>query len=182
MLLAAIQSFNRVDLLSRALPSLHAALGRSCLRSQIVIFDAGSTDGSIDWLQNFRKNTAGGPPPPPDRPPSCQSNSVFQCRYESCCRCRFAQFPGRAFHIAFRIGQPNRRRMANRERDRYARTQLRFWRARFHRAHRRPATGGQRRAFSDRARVRLRSASYWYSSTAAHGADLSSSHWRARSS
>jgi GT2 family glycosyltransferase len=61
MLLAVMQSFDRVDLLSRALPSLHAALSRSRLRSEIIVFDAGSTDGSIDWLHEFRVRAGGNP-------------------------------------------------------------------------------------------------------------------------
>ena len=61
MLLAVMQSFNRADLLARALPSLQAALGRADLPSRIVVFDAGSTDGSVDWLQDFQARATVGP-------------------------------------------------------------------------------------------------------------------------
>ena len=45
-------SFNRRDLLEKALPSLLAALRKLPLEAMVVIFDAGSTDGSREFVTN----------------------------------------------------------------------------------------------------------------------------------
>jgi GT2 family glycosyltransferase len=50
---AIMNSFNRKSLLERALTSLTAALRKSELGSAIVVFDAGSTDGSVEFLRNW---------------------------------------------------------------------------------------------------------------------------------
>lgn len=51
---AVINSFNRRELLACALESLVQALETSDLESAIVVFDAGSTDGSREWLSRFK--------------------------------------------------------------------------------------------------------------------------------
>lgn len=48
-----INSFNRCQLLSEALPSVVHALSQLSMKAAIVVFDAGSTDGSIKFIQNF---------------------------------------------------------------------------------------------------------------------------------
>jgi GT2 family glycosyltransferase len=50
-LAAIVNSFNRFDLLKEALPSLLRALRGCPWESSVVIFDAGSTDGSREWLE-----------------------------------------------------------------------------------------------------------------------------------
>jgi GT2 family glycosyltransferase len=50
-LAAIVSSFNRLGLLQRALPSLLGALRDCPWESSIVVFDAGSTDGSREWLE-----------------------------------------------------------------------------------------------------------------------------------
>ncbi len=48
-----INSFNRLQLLREALPSIIKALQKISLQSAIIVFDAGSTDGSIEFVENF---------------------------------------------------------------------------------------------------------------------------------
>lgn len=52
-----MNSFNRLSLLSEALPSITQALELTPVESAIVVFDAGSTDGSIEFIQNFSAQT-----------------------------------------------------------------------------------------------------------------------------
>jgi GT2 family glycosyltransferase len=53
-LVAIINSFNRRSLLERALASLTAALRTASFGSAIIVFEAGSTDGSLEFLQKWR--------------------------------------------------------------------------------------------------------------------------------
>ena len=55
-LVAIINSFNRRPLLERAIASLTEALRRARIRSAIVVFEAGSSDGSAEFLQAWRQN------------------------------------------------------------------------------------------------------------------------------
>jgi GT2 family glycosyltransferase len=48
-----INSFNRLSLLREALPSITKALGQIPLKGAVIVFDAGSNDGSIQFLENF---------------------------------------------------------------------------------------------------------------------------------
>jgi len=50
-----INSFNRADLLRIALPSLAAALRTSKHTGSITVFDAGSTDGSCEFVREFQQ-------------------------------------------------------------------------------------------------------------------------------
>ncbi len=50
---AVINSMNRKPLLTMAIESLVSALRKDPLEYAIVVFDAGSTDGSRDWLRAF---------------------------------------------------------------------------------------------------------------------------------
>lgn len=58
-LVAIINSFNRRELLEKALASLTQALRQTTLGSAIVVFDAGSTDGSKDFLNGWRARNPG---------------------------------------------------------------------------------------------------------------------------
>jgi GT2 family glycosyltransferase len=53
-LVAVINSFNRKELLQGALDSLAAALRKTSFGSAIIVFDAGSTDGSVEFVENWR--------------------------------------------------------------------------------------------------------------------------------
>jgi GT2 family glycosyltransferase len=55
-LVAIINSFNRRSLLERALGSLTEALRRARFGSAIIIFEAGSNDGSAEFLKVWREN------------------------------------------------------------------------------------------------------------------------------
>src|SRR5262249_13594842 len=55
-LVAIINSFNRRSLLERAITSLTGSLRRGQLRTAIVVFEAGSTDGSAEFLQSWRSD------------------------------------------------------------------------------------------------------------------------------
>ncbi len=53
-LVAVINSFNRRELLEKAIASLTFALRKAPFHSAIVVFEAGSTDGSAEFLNNWR--------------------------------------------------------------------------------------------------------------------------------
>jgi GT2 family glycosyltransferase len=55
-LVAVINSFNRRSLLERAVASLAEALQNARFDSAIVVFEAGSTDGSVEFLKTWREN------------------------------------------------------------------------------------------------------------------------------
>jgi GT2 family glycosyltransferase len=58
-LVAVINSFNRRRLLERAITSLTVALGSARFGFAIIVFDAGSKDGSLEFLQEWcEKNPA----------------------------------------------------------------------------------------------------------------------------
>lgn len=50
---AIINSFNRLSLLKNGLPALLEALRACPWKSLVVVFDAGSTDGSQEWLREY---------------------------------------------------------------------------------------------------------------------------------
>lgn len=58
-LVAIINSFNRCALLERAISSLTNCLRRAQFGSAIVVFEAGSTDGSVEFLQSWRDDNPG---------------------------------------------------------------------------------------------------------------------------
>src|SRR5438093_13094783 len=55
-LVAVINSFNRRSLLERAISSLTEALPSARFSSAIVAFEAGSNDGSAEFLRTWRDN------------------------------------------------------------------------------------------------------------------------------
>jgi GT2 family glycosyltransferase len=55
-IVVVINSFNRLTLLKDSITSLCAEMNKSALGFAIVIYDAGSSDGSIDWIKEFSKN------------------------------------------------------------------------------------------------------------------------------
>jgi glycosyltransferase involved in cell wall biosynthesis len=61
-LVAILNSFNRRELLREALPSLAGALAECPFGAAIVVFEAGSTDGSLEWLANYQQEEK--PPTP----------------------------------------------------------------------------------------------------------------------
>ena len=54
MLVAVVNSFNRKALLEASLASLTFAFGQLPFRTAIVVFEAGSTDGSAEWLREYQ--------------------------------------------------------------------------------------------------------------------------------
>lgn len=58
-LVALVNSFNRVALLQTAVPSLRAALAEWPGGAAVVVFDAGSTDGSREWIAREAEHTPG---------------------------------------------------------------------------------------------------------------------------
>src|SRR5207237_4646604 len=58
-LVAIINSFNRRSLLERALGSLTEALRSARFPSAIIVFEAGSNDGSSEFLNAWRENHSG---------------------------------------------------------------------------------------------------------------------------
>lgn len=57
-LVAVVNSFNRLLLMQEGLPSLVAALKATEPGAAIVVFDAGSTDGSVEWVTKFAKENS----------------------------------------------------------------------------------------------------------------------------
>ncbi|PYL54315.1 MAG: hypothetical protein DMF29_06500, partial [Verrucomicrobia bacterium] len=55
-LVAIINSFNRRSLLERAIASLTEALRGARFGSAIIVFEAGSNDGSVEFLKTWREN------------------------------------------------------------------------------------------------------------------------------
>ena len=55
-LVAIINSFNRRSLLERAIASLTEALRSARFGSAIIVFEAGSNDGSVEFLKTWREN------------------------------------------------------------------------------------------------------------------------------
>src|SRR5438105_13080215 len=58
-LVAIINSFNRRSLLERALGSLTEALRSARFPSSVIVFEAGSNDGSSEFLNAWRENHSG---------------------------------------------------------------------------------------------------------------------------
>lgn len=54
-IVAIVNSFNRFELLRTALPSLAGALARCSRAAALIVYDAGSTDGSLDWIAEFAR-------------------------------------------------------------------------------------------------------------------------------
>lgn len=52
-----INSYNRLSLLKDSIDSLCSEMGKSNIGFAIVIFEAGSTDGSIEWINKFIENS-----------------------------------------------------------------------------------------------------------------------------
>ena len=57
-LVAIINSFNRRELLEKAVISLTQALRKASFGSAIIVFDAGSEDGSMEFLNTWREQNA----------------------------------------------------------------------------------------------------------------------------
>lgn len=55
-LAAVINSYNRLDLLKQALPSLLESLSEVPFGASVTVFDAGSTDGSVEYVERVRGN------------------------------------------------------------------------------------------------------------------------------
>jgi len=55
-LVVIINSFNRCSLLERAMTSLTEALRSARFGSAIIVFEAGSSDGSLEFLKTWRDN------------------------------------------------------------------------------------------------------------------------------
>src|ERR1051325_285742 len=58
-LVVVINSFNRKDLLQRAVDSLTQALRQASFCSAIVVFEAGSSDGSRELLEEWARQNPG---------------------------------------------------------------------------------------------------------------------------
>jgi GT2 family glycosyltransferase len=55
-LVAVVNSFNRQALLETSLSSLTSALRQLPFGTAIVVFEAGSTDGSVEWLREYQSS------------------------------------------------------------------------------------------------------------------------------
>ena len=60
-LVAVINSYNRKALLERAITSLMGALRKAPFESAVVVFEAGSNDGSREFLEEWRRRYPGDP-------------------------------------------------------------------------------------------------------------------------
>jgi GT2 family glycosyltransferase len=84
-LAAIVSSFNRLDLMQLGLPTLYDALVTCPFKSVIVVFDAGSTDGSQIWLKEFATGHQAIPIevicPSPGEDTSFSAGVNFACSY-----------------------------------------------------------------------------------------------------
>ena len=60
-LVAIVNSYNRLSLIQLGMPTLVAALNDCPFASAVVVFDANSTDGSLEWLREFAETTSAPP-------------------------------------------------------------------------------------------------------------------------
>lgn len=98
-LAAVINSFNRLGLLQAALPSLVGALKEMDMDCAIVVFDAGSTDGSVDWL---RKYAAGETSLPVELvQPRVGEDTSFSAGINAGCRHALSRFGGLEYILFF---------------------------------------------------------------------------------
>jgi len=89
-LVAIINSFNRRELLEKAITSLTQALREAGFGSAIIVFDAGSNDGSVEFLNTWREQN------PTDNlivVTSADGGSSFAEGVNVACSTALAQFP-----------------------------------------------------------------------------------------
>jgi GT2 family glycosyltransferase len=90
-LVAIINSFNRRELLERAIGSLTQALKKAAFSSAIIVFDAGSTDGSREFLNTWSEQN------PADNlivvTSSANGSSSFADGVNTACSTALARFP-----------------------------------------------------------------------------------------
>ena len=89
-LVAIINSFNRRDLLEKAVTSLTQALRNASFGSAIIVFDAGSKDGSTEFLNIWREQN------PTDNLlviASADGGSSFAEGVNAACSTAFARYP-----------------------------------------------------------------------------------------
>ena len=90
-LVAIINSFNRRELLERAIGSLTQALRKAAFGSAIIVFDAGSTDGSRQFLDTWSEQN------PADNlivvTASMNGSSSFADGVNTACSTALARFP-----------------------------------------------------------------------------------------
>jgi GT2 family glycosyltransferase len=89
-LVAIINSFNRRELLEKAIVSLTQALRNAAFGSAIIVFDAGSNDGSVEFLNTWQEKN------PDDKlilMKSSGSNSSFAEGVNAACGAALDRFP-----------------------------------------------------------------------------------------
>lgn len=91
-----VNSFNRIDLLREALPSLCGALEKLSIPCAVVVFDAGSTDGSADYARSFK----GGTIPIRVVGPNAKDNS-FSAGINTACDTAINEFPALKYLFLF---------------------------------------------------------------------------------
>lgn len=94
-----LSSFNRLNLLQTALGSLTEVLPRLPWRSAVIIFDAGSTDGSIEWIETFSRTH-------PELPahllqPGLEGDRSFSAGVNRSCEFARAHYPAHEFVLLF---------------------------------------------------------------------------------
>jgi GT2 family glycosyltransferase len=96
---AIVSSFNRLTLLQSGLPSLYEALSQCPFSASIVVFDAGSTDGSQQWLEDYRRQNQKvaidviAPDPGDD--------TSFSAGVNTACRYAANKYPGLNYYLFF---------------------------------------------------------------------------------
>jgi GT2 family glycosyltransferase len=90
-LVAIVNSFNRRALLEASLHSLTSALRQLPLRAAIVVFEAGSTDGSIEWLREYQASCAA--PEISILVPTSGEDSSFAAGVNAGCRHAIRRYP-----------------------------------------------------------------------------------------
>lgn len=96
---AVINSFNRKHLLANAVESLVAAMAGKGREYAIVVFDAGSSDGSLEWLKRFAQDH---PEFPVEIVPAPHgSDKSFAAGVNRGCEYALQRFPGVQFLLLY---------------------------------------------------------------------------------
>ena len=98
-IVAIVNSLNRIELLQLGFPTLFCALQKGELPAAIVVFEAGSSDGSTRWLEDFSASHP-GIEIVVHRAETGEDTS-FSAGVNTACRVAGERFPGARFYFLF---------------------------------------------------------------------------------
>ncbi len=98
-IVAIVNSFNRLDLLRLGFPTLIHALQGCGLPGAVVVFEAGSNDGSREWLADFAAQNRDAEIVV--HQPKAGEDTSFSAGVNAACRVAAARFEGARFYFLF---------------------------------------------------------------------------------